>query len=339
MTTSVSGRFDDDRSSQPRRNWGSAKHAARRYVLGVLVVVAACIAGFAALLALLARLDMLPPPPLTGTACMDEKFKFLAERDLREVDLVAVGSSVTWRNLDVTAFRQNGMARHPINAAPCYLHVSEVVAYTSFLLARMPRVKTVVSVVAPRDFERCTSPSDAFFSATLAEAYVFDGLPAFPIYLANLAPHKFARDIFRIRQMRRDPNAAFTLVMDEHGAGPLRTSSDWLPKPAFDGMCFAALSELERTVAAHGARLIVATLPLQPEWYATHDPDGRLTAAFEQRVRGALVHPSTIVHSGPQLAAQPFSYADAVHFMWDSAVRYSAQFAAVATAPPARSPE
>jgi hypothetical protein len=83
----------------------------------------------------------------------------------------------------------------------------------------------------------------------------------------------------------------------------------------------------------------VATLPLQPEWYATHDPDGRLTAAFEQRVRGALVHPSTIVHSGPQLAAQPFSYADAVHFMWDSAVRYSAQFAAVATAPPARSPE
>jgi hypothetical protein len=59
-------------------------------------------------------------------------------------------------------------------------HVSEVVAYTSFLLAHMPRVDTVVSVVAPRDFERCSSPSEAFLSSTLAEAYVFDGLPPFP---------------------------------------------------------------------------------------------------------------------------------------------------------------
>lgn len=341
MTTSVSGRFDDKRRSSPpgRNGWSGAARAARRYVLSVLAVVVICIAGFAALLALLAKLDSLPPPPLTGTACMDEKFKFLAERDLRDVDLIAVGSSVTWRNLDVTAFRRNGMARQPINAAPCYLHVSEVVAYTGFLLARMHSVETVVSVVAPRDFERCTSPSDAFFSSTLAEAYVFDGLPPFPIYLANLAPHKFVPDIFRIRQMRSDPNAALSLVMDEHGAGPLRVSGDWLPRPAFEDMCFTALSELERTVAAHGARLIVATLPLQPEWRALHDPGGELVPAFEQRVRAALVHPSTLFHAGSQTIPPSSSYADAVHLLWDSAVRYSAQIAAVAKAALARTPE
>lgn len=340
MTTSVSGRFDDERRPSPpgQNGWGVASRATRRYVLTVLAVVALCIAGFAALLVLLAKLDSLPPPPITGTACIDEKFKFLAERDLRDVDLLAVGSSVTWRNLDVTAFLRSGMARRPINAAPCYLHISEVVAYTRFLLARMPNVDTVVSVVAPRDFDRCTGPSDAFFSPTLAGAYVFDGLPPFPIYLANLAPHKFVRDIFRIGKMRSDPDAAFTLVMDENGAGPLRVSSDWLPKPAFDDRCFAALSELERTVAAHGARLIVATLPLPPEWQALHDPGGQLVPMFEQRVRAALVRPSTVVHSGSQHAAQAFSYADAVHFMWDSAVRYSAQLAEAATATLARSP-
>jgi hypothetical protein len=321
---SVSGRFDNERrSSHGQNSWD----AARRYVLGVLAVVAICIGGFAMLLALLARLDMLPPPPLTGTTCMDEKFKFLAERDLRHVDLIAVGSSVTWRNLDVTAFRQSGMARQPINAAPCYLHVSEVVAYTSFLLARMPYVDTVVSVVAPRDFERCTSPSDAFFSSTLAEAYVFDGLPPFPIYLANLAPYKFVRDIFRIRQMRGDPNSTMPLAMDDHGASPLRATGNWLPKPAFDDMCFAALSELERTVTAHGARLIVATLPLQPKWRAMYDPDSQLIAAFEQRVRATLVRPSTVVHAGSQMAPLSLSYADGVHFLWDSAVRYSEHIA------------
>lgn len=326
MTTSISGRFDDDerRSSPPGKDgWG----AARRYVLGVLAVVAICIGGFAALLALLARLEALPPPPLTGTTCLDEKFKFLAERDLSDVDLIAVGSSVTWRNLDVTAFRRSGVAGQPVNAAPCYLRVSEVVAYTSFLLARMPSVATVVSVVAPRDFEQCTSPNDAFFPSTLAEAYVFDGLPPFPIYLANLAPHKFARDIFRIREMRNNPHSLLTLVMDEHGAGPLRTPGEWLPKPAFDDMCFTALSELERTVTAHGARLIVTTLPLQPEWRALHDPDGQLTAAFERRVRGALAHPSTMFQAGSELAPQSLSYGDAVHFLWDSAKRYSAHVA------------
>ena len=304
---------------------------ARRYVLTVLAVVAISVATFGAALALLERLDMLPPPPLTGTTCIDEKFKFLAEHDLGDVDLVAVGSSVTWRNLDVSAFRTSGLARQPINAAPCYLRVSEVAHYTGFLLARMSSVEAVVSVVAPRDFERCAAPSEAFFPSALAEAYVFDGMPPFPIYLSNLAPHKFVRDVLRIRQMRRDHNTAMTLMMDEHGTGPLRTSGEWMPEPAFDDMCFAALSELERTVTARGARLIVATFPLQPQWRALHDPDGRLMAAFERQVRAALVMSSTTVFSASETAAQSLSYADAVHFLWDSAVRYSAQLATVAT--------
>jgi hypothetical protein len=334
MMNSLSRWFDNEaRRSSPSRQDGrdATRPAARRYVLGVFAVVAIVLGGFGAALALLGRLDMLPPPPLTATTCIDEKFKFLAERDLRDVDLVAVGSSVTWRNLDVTAFRDSGLARQPINAAPCYLHLSEVVYYTDFLLSRMRNVATVVSVVAPRDFERCTTPSDAFFPSALAGAYVFDGMPPFPIYVANLVPHKFVRDVLRIRQMRSDPNTALTLIMDDHGAGPLRASSKWLPEPAFDEMCFAALSALERTVVAHGAKLIVATMPLQPEWRALHDPDGQLMAAFEQRVRAALIMPSTLFHAGSQAAAQSLSYADAVHFLWDSAVRYSAHFASIAT--------
>jgi hypothetical protein len=36
----------------------------------------------------------------------------------------------------------------------------------------------------------------------LAEAYVFDGLPPFPIYLANLAPHKFRAGHLRISKKK-----------------------------------------------------------------------------------------------------------------------------------------
>jgi hypothetical protein len=321
MMETFSGRFENEGSY-------SSPPAARGYVLGFFAMVATGISAFAVALALLDGLDMLPPPPVTGTTCMDEKFKFLADRDLSEVDLIAVGSSVTWRNLDVTAFQRSGLARHPINAAPCYLHVSETVYYTDFLLSRMPNVHTVVSVLAPRDFERCTAQSDSFFSAALAEAYVFDGMPPFPIYLSNLAPHRFVRDILRIRQMRSDPN---TLLMDDHGAGPLRMSSVWLPKPSLARMCFAALTKLEQTVTAHGARLIVATLPLQPQWRALYDPDGRVMDGFEQSVRAALVNPTTLVHAGSQEVVQSLSYGYAVHFLWDSAVRYSANLAEAVT--------
>lgn len=331
MTNSLTGRLTTERRRfSPPHGGNRTNSPARRYVLAFFAVVTLIICAFGASLALLARLDRLPPPPLTNTTCIDEKFKFLAERDLRGVDLIAVGSSVTWRNLDMSAFQRRGLARRPINAAPCYLHVSETAYFTDFLLQRMPKVETVVMVLAPRDFERCAAPSEAFFSSTLAAAYVFDGMSPFPIYLSNLVPHRFVRDVLRIRDMRNDPDTNMTLMMDEHGAGPLRVSSDWLPKPAFDAMCFAALTELERIVTARGAKLVVATLPLQPEWRARYDPDGQVIAAFERRVEAALVMPSTVLHAGSQAPAQSLSYADAVHFLWESAERYSARLAAFA---------
>jgi hypothetical protein len=313
-------------SGSPERS-DVTQFAARRFVLGVSAVVVIVIGAFVGTLALLHLLDRLPPPPLTGNACMDEKFKFLAERDLRDVDLIAVGSSVTWRNLDVAAFRHNGMARRPLNAAPCYLYVSQVVFFTEFLLNRMPRVATVVTVVAPRDFEQCTGPRDAFFPAALADAYVFHGMPSLPIYLSRFEPQKFVPDVVHIRGQRNDAYNRYTLVMDDNGAGPLLVGDFWMPKPVFDDTCFAALSELERVVVGHGAKLIVAIFPLQPEWRAHFDPDGQLLGAFERRVRASLGASSTLVHSGLGIPSGSFHYADSIHFLWDSAMKYSVQLA------------
>src|SRR5688572_28516319 len=122
--------------------------AARRFVLGFFAFILCGVLSYSTGLAILDRIGMLPPPPITATLCIDEKFKFLAERgDLQDVDLLAVGSSVTWRNLEMSAFEKTGLARQPLNAAPCYLHLSEIVSYTAFLLERMPNVRTVVSVM------------------------------------------------------------------------------------------------------------------------------------------------------------------------------------------------
>jgi hypothetical protein len=305
-----------------------AYSSARRFTYGFFALILFAIGGYCAALAMLDRIGMLPPPPFTASLCIDEKFKFLAERsDLEEVDLIAVGSSVTWRNLEMSAFEKTGLARRPLNAAPCFLHVSEIVSYTAFLLDYMPNVRTVVSVMAPRDFAECISPREDFFSHALAASYVFGALPAFHIYLTNRSQAKFVRDILQIKAMRSDPLSQFTLVMDNYGSGPLRKVNTFLPKPVLADECFDALTELERTVASAGATLILATFPLQPEWHALYDPDGTLVKAFEERVRTAFRLPSTAFIGAAQTSDESLLHADAVHYTWDAAVRYSAQLA------------
>jgi hypothetical protein len=304
------------------------KSGARRFVYGFFALILFGVVSYSASLALLDRIGMLPPPPLTATLCIDEKFKFLAERgDLKHIDLLAVGSSVTWRNLEMSAFEKAGLASRPLNAAPCYLHVSEMVSYTAFLLAHMPSVRTVVSVMAPRDFAECLAPRDDFFSHALATSYVFGGLPPFHIYLTNPAQAKFVRDVFQIRTMRSDPFSQFTLVMDSYGSGPLRKVSTFLPKPVVADTCFDALAELERIVAAVGAKLIVTTFPLQPEWHALYDAEGSFTQSFETRVRTSLRLPSTTFISEAQTKEPSLLHADAVHYTWDAAVVYSERLA------------
>jgi hypothetical protein len=185
----------------------------------------------------------------------------------------------------------------------------------------------VVTMVAPRDFEPCAGPRDAFFPAALADAYVFQGMPSLPIYLSRVVPQKFVTDVLRIREQRNDAYSPNSLAMDDNGAGRLLVGEYWMPEPVFDETCFAALSELERVVVRHSAKLIVATFPLQPEWRAHFDPDGHLLDAFERRLRASLAASSTVVHSGPRLPSGSFQYGDSVHFLWDSAVKYSLQLA------------
>jgi hypothetical protein len=301
--------------------------SAQWFTFGFFTIILCGIAGYSAGLAVLGRIGMLPPPPLTATLCIDEKFKFLAERDLEDVDLIAVGSSVTWRNLEMSAFEKTGLARKPLNAAPCFLHVSEMVSYTAFLLNHMPNVKNVVSVMAPRDFAECTAPREDFFSHALAASYLFGQFPPVHIYLTNRRQAKFLRDARQIKSMRTDPLVRFTMVMDNYGSGPLRKVDTFLPKPVLVDECFDALTELERVVASAGATLTVASFPLQPDWHALYDSSGKFIRAFEERIRTSLRLPSSAFISASQTNTDSLLHADAVHYTWDAAVEYSAQLA------------
>src|SRR5690606_2462792 len=95
----------------------------RRFLEYFVGLLALGVLAFLAMLYVLNAAGSLPAAPITATYCIDEKFKYLAEQDLDDVDVLAVGSSVTWRNLDMRPLVARGLADNPINAAPCYLHM------------------------------------------------------------------------------------------------------------------------------------------------------------------------------------------------------------------------
>lgn len=309
-----------------RAREGSAKEC-RRFLgwLGGFIGFGA--AAFLAMLLGLWLAGSLPAAPVTATSCIDEKFKFLAQQDLDQVDMLAVGSSTTWRNLDFRPIVERRVADQPINAAPCYLFMDQVTFLTGFLLDHMPQVKSVITIVSPRDFNYCGEEDRAFFDEDKAAGYIFDGGSPLPIYLTNFRPYAFIRDALTVAEQRSGPSAKRSLFMGPYGAGPVEGSEEWNPPPDFDATCFAALQAFERMLVERGVRPVVVTFLPSPAWRAEHDPQGEVFQAFEERLRGALSSPGTRFISGQSLAVDDSYYYDSIHFQWQGAQRFSTALA------------
>lgn len=268
-------------------------------------------------ISVLDALGRLPAPPLTATSCIDEKFAFMRDRAPERPDLIAVGSSVTWRNLDFSAVDPRGTgADTPVNAAPCFLQVHQTAFLTGFYLDGMPTVSTVVSVFAMRDFEDCDGDG-AFFSPTLARLHVLDGWPGLPLYFVNFRPKHFLQDVLRIKGMRSGEDGKNPLVMDAFGSGPLDLAPDIREDVVFDVSCIPHLARMERDLADRGVRWIVALMPPMPSWIDRYDPGGARDREWRRAVRETLSSPNTTLVDG---AEGPFGddrfFTDPAHFNW-----------------------
>jgi len=319
----------------PRAAEGNAVGQHQRFLEYLVTFLALGVLALLGMLYVLNAIGSLPPPPVTATYCIDEKFKFLAERDLDDVDLLAVGSSVTWRNLDMTPFAAKGIAERPINAAPCYLHMDQVAFLARFLLDHLDRVKTVVSVVAPRDFANCNEAERAFFSPDRAAPYVFEGASPLYVYITNFRPTPFLRDAWHIAEKRSSPKVFGPLFMDGYGSGPIEGTSTWSPPPRFDGTCFDALADFEAMLAERGVRLVLVSFPSSPDWLAAHDPHGDVTREFESRLRASLSDDGSLFQPSAAFAFDRSRYFDYVHLQWEGAQEFSSTVAGWLAARPA----
>src|SRR3954469_9958203 len=241
-----------------------------RYLVVIAFTMLVCIAvGFAGLKALEAT-DHLPPPPVNKWLCFDEKALFLKDHGEKDPTFITVGSSVTWRNLNLDVLkRQLGTNERMLNGAPCLVYMDQIFFLTRFYLDHYPNIRTVMSVLSIRDFVQCRPSTTAFFDPDTLDAYLDGRLPPYLLYFKNFRAGSFLRDISHIQSMRRDAEQYDTMVMDRYGSGPNQVAPEHKRGVFYgnfnvDPNCLGAYTDMANYLTERGVRFITVLIPMMP---------------------------------------------------------------------------
>jgi hypothetical protein len=258
------------------------------------------------ILALLEFKGRLAPPPLSATACIDEKISFLRNRDLSQVRLMAAGSSATWRNLDMSVFGLD--PTRALNAAPCYLHIDQTAFLVSLLAEMMPNLQNVITIVAPRDFEDCSPQATQIFDPALGVAFIQNRIPVWLPYVVNMRAPYILRTAITL------PSERALNAQDAYGSSPLKQAISWRPAPVFDERCFVAFKQYSLSMAQKHIRLWIVTVPTMPEWADSYDPTGAIIEEWTHRLK-ALSQNGTQIVDGREISFRSDQFADSVHLL------------------------
>lgn len=264
-------------------------------------------------IAALSAFDRLPSPPVSGTWCIDSRFAWMKQTpQWKDAGIIAVGSSVTWRNLDFEVTSAETKKQGVFNFAPCFLTMNQTRHLTRYILDRAAAAKTVLTVLAPRDFEGCSRNRTAFFEPNIADQYIDSTSSGWWLYFRNLRLNDILSHALHIHERRA------ILKFDPFGSGPLTnatpdTGRAFKPEPG----CYSELTELAKSLDARGIQLIVATFPVMRAWSDRHDPGGTTQTNFKLNVENALSETKAIlVDGGTGWRVPDVAFADPAHLQW-----------------------
>ncbi len=267
-----------------------------------------------------------PPPQFSNNLCLDDKLSWLREHLPESPTMLAVGSSVTWRNFDASLVREAAGERAvPLNAAFCGLRMNQIAFTANYFLSRMPRVHDVLTIVAPYDLAECSTNKAAVFDTDDVDNFVYRHNEKYLFYLKYFDPFTLLKNIWIIRTMQVRKLPLDTLAMDPYGDAPLDTDVSrpdlaYGALPAIDPQCLAALHDLAMHLTESRKRLIVALEPMSPAWVQQFDQEGDGIRRLTDEVRSALKGSSAILWlPSPNLPLEADAYIDAIHLRWSAA--------------------
>jgi hypothetical protein len=298
----------------------------------MLVGVSAVLFGLTACYAALAYVwpQRLAPPAISPLASFDLKLRFLRNHAALDPQILAVGSSITWRQLDGAAFERSAHRRF-LNGATANLKIHQTRDLLEFYLAHYRNVRTVLVMVGPPDFEDCSDEPARTFDHEDAAAYVFGRWPEPYFYLRYFAPQRYAQAVLTLAGRQ----AEFTgdLFHDRYGSGPLKVPKSMMrglrygPVQA-DPACIDALIDLSHALAARRRHLVIVFPPLHPEYRGSYPEVMEWLRDAAKRVEAGTKIDGTkvvLLYDHPDFVAADFF--DAVHLQWPSAKRLSSLIA------------
>lgn len=307
----------------------------KRFALGIL---AGCFGLLGSLAAAYMGLALLwpasfPAPPITRLAALDEKLRFLRHHPELAPRILAVGSSITFRQLAGDSFaRLAGGSTHFLNGATNGLQIHQTRDLLEFYLTEFPRVRTVLIMAGLPDFEDCTVAPQALFDHADAKAYAFDDWPAAYFYFRYFSPQRFARTALTLEQ-RQTP---FTgdLYHDVYGSGPLQVPEEakrglrYLAIDDHDPACVTELIELSAALTERGIRLVLVFPPLHPEYRQAYPATVPATCKIARQIELATRQHTTdllVLHQDADFEDADFY--DAFHLQYAAVKRLSVQVA------------
>jgi hypothetical protein len=296
--------------------------------LGGMAIV--FLTAFWLVLAALNGMGLLPPPQLSNNLCIDEKLVYLRARPVEPPTILTVGSSVAWRSIDSTVFREAGDGRNmPLNGAFCGLKMNQTEFATGYLLGHYPSVQSVVLIVSPLDLSECSTTNAHVFDPKDIDGFVFRRDFSFKFYLKYFDPLTLAKNVLILRSMQGGELPLDAMMLDQYGDAPLDTGVSakdlvYGVLAPLDPVCLSSLSELAADIKAQRRRLIVVSMPMSPVWKASFDPSGAVMHDMTRDIQRAVAGTGAIFwDANRDFQMNPGDFTDAIHIRWSAAKVFS----------------
>lgn len=302
------------------------KRFAYGMIAGLVTFVAGLVAGYVSVA--LIWPNHLPAPAIGRLVHIDEKLRFIRDNPDLDPTILAVGSSITWRQLDGAAFgrQPNGKPRL-FNGATGALKVHQTADLIELYLEHFQHVKTVLVMTNQEDFSDCTSEAAEMVDHWAATAYAFEDWPAAYFYFRYFSPQRYVQTAWTLSE-RRQPRIG-DLYLDAYGSGPLTVPKSmqrglrYRPVEA-DPACFANLVALSHRLAHRKIRLVVVFPPVHPAYRRAHPGVDQWTERTMYQLATETAGDQTLVlslYDDSRFEADDFY--DAYHLQWPAVRRLS----------------
>lgn len=310
-----------------------SRHFLTAFIAGILGLLLAWVG----LLAVLDAHGRLRPPPLSNRWVLDAKLAMLRTQPPARIELLAVGSSVTFYGVDGGLLERELGGRRFFNAAALGLRMHQTAWLTRFFQEQYSGITTVFTVSTLIDFESCPPHNAAAFDAVDARRWLAGSWPDLFWHLRYFDPAgvlRAARDLPERRALGWD--RLDSMRLDRWGDQLLDVPPEQVPPKVMRGVlggldprCYAALDGLARFLAEKGERFLFVLAPLRPAYLAEWDPDGNRLAAHRERVRQILANRGAgFLDAHTHLILPEEAFFDAYHLRAASARRQTQLIAA-----------